>query len=208
MKRSSGVFASAILAYTVSVSNHAHAANGFGAEVGAVGALNPSFGAQLAGSQIGFRSTGTQPFVPAADVSFAVVPEALAFGAVVALLDVDLTVPVPIGSWLSLTPRIGVSAIGAGVADYGGGVLFGGNVGLGTVVRLSDRISCRADVTLRQMIVNADVSTIPQIVSVTTGLTWTMSGRGRSDGGAPDYPGTGRLEKKRPKPAQPAPSGN
>jgi hypothetical protein len=98
---------------------------------------------------IGFRVGSIRPLVLGVDCSIATLPVALTRGVVVLGSVLDLTFPIPVSRWATLTPRVGGSALVlGGLGELSGvGVTTGYNAGVGLVGRTSPTTAVRLDIT-------------------------------------------------------------
>jgi len=120
--------------------------------------------------QVGFRVASITPLVPGVDFSIATMPVALTLGLAVLSSDLDVTYPIPLGTGAILTPRVGGSALVAGLlgpqeGGFGGAV--GYNMGVGLVGRTGPTTAVRLDFTHRRFSGDFAVS------SATIGFVWT-----------------------------------
>ena len=171
----------------------AHAATWISAEVGMVSFDfddEPRWEAQ-----VGMRFAGGPVHAPRMELAVAMLPEALAEGAIFEMAELGLAIPVPLGERMSLALSVGGAQMGIAAGGWGGGVAFGVYGRAALSAEVSDGVSLDLGYTQRQYSSEGDGFGLG---SVTGAITWHGSpSRAREDGG--DYVGTGRLEKRRPK---------
>jgi hypothetical protein len=152
----STVLAGVLLAST----GPAPAQTAFSLEVGALSAYED------ATVQVGFRLTPARAGKTGIGVAFATFPDALAEGALIGLLDVDVAHGVSVREEKVLVlPRFGASVIG-GIGDGAAAAAVGFNIGAGVLALTSPRLGVRLDYTYRR--VPWDVA----FSSVSLGIAW------------------------------------
>ena len=100
--------------------------------------------------QVGFRAMPSRGGMGGADISVATLPDAIAAGFVVLILDADVTYGTPRGEQpggVIFFPRAGLSVI----AGSGGGALIGFNVGAGILAKVSPKLGLRLDYIHRRL---------------------------------------------------------
>lgn len=121
----------------------------YGVDFGAVTAFDEAV------IQVGFRAMPSRGGIGGADISIATLPDAIAAGLVVLLLDADFTYGAPRGDHpggVVFFPRAGLSVLAlSGFSGGGGGAIVGFNVGAGVLARVSPKLGLRLDYIHRRL---------------------------------------------------------
>lgn len=121
----------------------------YGVDFGAVTAFEDAV------IQVGFRAMPSRGGIGGADISIATLPDAIAAGLVVLMLDADFTYGTPRGDQpggVIFFPRAGLSVLAiSGLSEGGGGAIVGFNVGAGVLARVSPKLGLRLDYIHRRL---------------------------------------------------------
>lgn len=149
------------------------------------GVLGTSFGST---PQAGIRFASATASGLGTDISLALLPGAFDYGTIAAFLDLDASVALRVTPSFTITPRAGFSGLGVGGEDLPG-VAVGGNLGLGTSLRLTRAASLELQGTWRRFAGLTD-----GVYSFSAGIGWNLSNTAASNRDS-GYPGTGRFAK-------------
>lgn len=121
----------------------------YGVDFGAITAFDEAV------IQVGFRAMPSRGGIGGADISIATLPDAIAAGLVILMLDADFTYGTPGGDQpgsVVFFPRAGLSVLAAsGFSEGGGGAIAGFNVGAGVLARVSPKLGLRLDYIHRRL---------------------------------------------------------
>ena len=118
--------------------------------------------------QLGLRTSHLSPD-GAFDFALAIYPEALGQGALLSIMDFDVSGAFTLARGVWLAPRAGLS-LGLGIATEGFGAAAGYNVGGGLVVRASPVAALRLDYTYRRPLYEETAFEGPSFSSVSLGF--------------------------------------